>query len=202
MSQLGGDVARERVAAGAMLMLPGMPFVYYGEEIGMLGTKPDETIRNPMQWSAAANGGFTTGSPWEALQPDWRTKNVALQDDDSTSLLNHYRRLIHLRNSHQALRSGSLTMLATGDTTGTIAAWLRESEREAFLVVVNFGDRQTRVWLPGLRRIVRTYLDRTEQTFMDPPRACGRIVMMSDGSFDMVSVIAARSVCVFRLPLY
>ncbi|HET7614554.1 MAG TPA: alpha-amylase family glycosyl hydrolase [Gemmatimonadaceae bacterium] len=202
MSQLGGDVARERVAAGAMLMLPGMPFVYYGEEIGMLGTKPDETIRNPMQWSPAPNGGFTTGSPWEALQPDWRTKNVAVQDDDSTSLLNHYRRLIHLRNSHQALRTGSLTMLATGDTTGTIAAWLRESGREAFLIVVNFGDRKTQVWLPSLRRIVRTPSDRTEQTFMDPPRACGRIVMMSDGSFDMVSTIAARSVCVFRLPLY
>ena len=49
MTVLGGDAARAMVAASAMLMLPGLPFVYYGEEIGMIGTKPDETIRTPMQ---------------------------------------------------------------------------------------------------------------------------------------------------------
>ena len=51
-----GDMAKARVAASAMLMLPGMPFVYYGEEIGLVGPKPDEQIRTPMQWSAAPNG--------------------------------------------------------------------------------------------------------------------------------------------------
>jgi alpha-amylase len=199
MSQLGGDVARERVAAGAMLMLPGMPFVYYGEEIGMLGVKPDETIRNPMQWSSAPNGGFTSGRPWEPLQPDWRAKNVAAQNADGSSLLNHYRRLIQLRNSHPALRSGDLTMVPTGDTTGTIAAWLRRSKGEAFLIVVNFGDRRTRVPLPGLRGILPTNAVAPERAYMDPPGACDGIPMMGDDSSE-VSSIAGRSVCVFRLP--
>jgi glycosidase len=201
MSQLGGDVARERVAAGAMLMLPGMPFVYYGEEIGMLGTKPDETIRNPMQWSAAPNGGFTTGSPWEALQPDWRTKNVALQDDDSTSLLNHYRQLIRLRNSQEALRSGSLTMLTTGDTTGAIAAWLRQSDREAFLIVVNFGERQAQVSLPSLQGILHTDSSWPQRIYSDRPGACEALITMDDKSFAMTSSLAAQSVCVFRVAL-
>ena len=199
MSQLGGDVARERVAAGAMLMLPGMPFVYYGEEIGMLGVKPDETIRNPMQWSSAPNGGFTSGRPWEPLQPDWRAKNVAAQNADGSSLLNHYRRLIQLRNSHPALRSGDLTMVPTGDTTGTIAAWLRRSKGEAFLIVVNFGDRRTRVPLPGLRGILPTNAVAPERAYMDPQGACDGIPMMDDDSSE-VSSIAGRSVCVFRLP--
>ena len=134
-----GDPAKARVAASAMLMLPGMPFVYYGEEIGMVGAKPDELIRTPMQWSAAPNGGFTTGTPWEPLQPDWKTNNVAAQDSSRQSLLNHYRKLIHLRNASPALSRGPLTLVQTDDTTGTIAAWLRSSRDEAFLIVVNFG---------------------------------------------------------------
>ena len=139
-----GDAAKARVAASAMLMLPGMPFVYYGEEIGMVGAKPDEMIRTPMQWSAAPSGGFTTGTPWEPLQPDWKTKNVAAQDTSRESLLNHYRGLIQLRNAHPALGGGSLTLLRTDDTTGTIAAWLRSSGDESFLIVVNFSRRHGR----------------------------------------------------------
>jgi glycosidase len=201
MTQLGGDAAAARVAAGAMLMLPGMPFIYYGEEIGMLGTKPDETIRNPMQWSAAPNGGFTSGTPWEPLQPDWSTRNVGAQDADSTSLLNHYRRLIHLRNSHSALNSGSLTMLTTGDTTGTVAAWLRRSKHELALIVVNFGDSNALLWLPSLRRVPRTDSSRAELIFSDPTRACRGLRTMGDASYDMMGSVAPRSVCVFRLPL-
>lgn len=198
MSQLGGNVARERVAAGAMLMLPGMPFVYYGEEIGMLGTKPDETIRNPMQWSAAPNGGFTMGSPWEALQPDWRTNNVAAQESDSASLLNHYRRLIHLRNSHPALRTGDLKMLTPGDTSGTIAAWLRRSKGEAFLIIVNFGEQHPQLYLESLRRMFPASLS-AEPAYMDPPNACRGIVLSGGRNLDMVASMAARSVCVLRL---
>jgi glycosidase len=169
-----GDAAKARLAASAMLMLPGMPFVYYGEEIGMVGAKPDEMIRTPMQWSSALGGGFTTGKPWEPLQPDWKTKNVAAQDTSGQSLLNHYRKLIQLRNAHPALGSGALTLLQTNDTTGTIAAWLRSSGDEAFLIVVNFGPRHGRFItepvpsgsLPG------GGLSRIESAYADPDHAC------------------------------
>jgi alpha-amylase len=178
-----GDAAKARVAASAMLMLPGMPFVYYGEEIGMVGPKPDELIRTPMQWSAAPNGGFTTGTPWEPLQADWKTKNVAAQDSSRRSLLNHYRKLIQLRNAHPDLSQGSLTLVPTNDTTGTIAAWVRTSRDlpflrdEVFLIVVNFGQRHGELLMERLpwNSLPASGGDyRFESAYADPDNACAQ----------------------------
>ena len=95
LSQLAGKPEKGRVAATMLLTAPGVPFIYYGEELGMLGQKPDEQIRAPMQWSGDKNGGFTTGTPWEPLQPDFAIgKNVAAETADAQSLLSHYRALI------------------------------------------------------------------------------------------------------------
>jgi alpha-amylase len=164
MTQLGGNVSQARVAATAMLMLPGMPFVYYGEEIGVRGDKPDEQIRTPMQWSAAPGAGFTHGKPWEDPQPDWRTVNVAAQDSDSSSLLSLYRQLIHLRLSHPALSSGDLTVLPANDTS--VAAFMRRSETETAVIVVNFGSgRAGRVEVLLDRSLCATYTCRLEPLF-------------------------------------
>ncbi|HEU4558111.1 MAG TPA: alpha-amylase family glycosyl hydrolase, partial [Longimicrobium sp.] len=97
MTVLEGDVDRAKAAATLLLTLPGLPFLYYGEEIGIAGDKPDENLRTPMHWTGAAGAGFTTGTPWRAPQSDWATRNVAAQDADPNSLLNLHRRLIHLR---------------------------------------------------------------------------------------------------------
>ena len=79
-SQLREDPASLRLAAGLLLSGGGTPFVYYGEEIGLTGSKPDEDIRTPMPWTGAGPaGGFTTGTPWEPLEPGWETRNVAAQ---------------------------------------------------------------------------------------------------------------------------
>src|SRR5207247_8952549 len=108
LTALGGDVGRAELAAPLLLTLPGLPFVYYGEEIGMTGDKPDERLRTPMQWSPRPGVGFTNGTPWEAAQPDSMTVNVALEHSDPASLLNLYRRLIHLRKENGALGTGPL----------------------------------------------------------------------------------------------
>lgn len=136
---LGGDMARARAAAYLLLTMPGLPFVYYGEEIGMIGDKPDERLRTPMQWSAAPGAGFTRGTPWEALQPDSMTTTVAAQENDPRSLLNLYRRLIHLRARHTALADGTLIPLAA--SSDAVAAYLRRDGDQAVLVLVNLGDQ-------------------------------------------------------------
>jgi alpha-amylase len=137
MTALGGDVARAKLAATLLLTLPGLPFVYYGEEIGMTGDKPDPRLRTPMQWAPRSGVGFTSGTPWESPQPDSLTTNVATQDRDSSSLLNLYRRLIHLRRRNAALATGRLVPLTA--TSPAVAAYLRRAGGHAVLVVANLG---------------------------------------------------------------
>ena len=137
ITALGGDLARARLAAELLLTLPGVPFVYYGEEIGMSGDKPDPRLRTPMQWTRGRAAGFTSGEAWEPLQPDSLTANVAVQHADPASLLNRYRRLIHLRASNTALGAGEL--IPATASTGAVTAYLRRDGTKVLLVVANLG---------------------------------------------------------------
>ncbi len=138
VTALGGDVSRARLSAQLLLTLPGLPFVYYGEEIGMSGDKPDPRLRTPMQWTRGHAAGFTTGAAWEPLQPDSLTANVAVQTADRTSLLNLYRRLIHLRASNTALGSG--TLVPANASSDAVTAYLRHDGTNVVLVVANLGQ--------------------------------------------------------------
>jgi alpha-amylase len=198
MTVLGGDVARARVAASAMLMLPGLPFVYYGEELGMIGAKPDETIRTPMQWSAESNGGFTSGTPWENLQADWMTKNVRAQDKDPASLLNHYRRLIHFRNAHSALSNGVLVFALANDAASS--AFVRSNAEETILITLNFGDHAVNKLAVSLSPAVEgSGANRLEPVYADPQDGCIGGAIPTDGKSVTLSSIAAHGFCAFRL---
>lgn len=138
MNQLGRDVEKAKAAASILLTAPGIPFIYYGEEIGMSGTKPDELIRTPMQWSAQEGAGFTDDVPWEAINADYPEVNVEAQTGDPHSLLEHYRALIGLRNAHPALRTGK-TYVAQSSSS-RLVAYMRQSEEETLLIVINIDD--------------------------------------------------------------
>jgi alpha-amylase len=132
------DEGKNRVAANLLLTLPGIPYIYYGEEIGMTGTKPDENIRRPFQWDTSPGGGFTTGTPWEPLQDDYQERTVAGQSNDPNSLLSHYRNLIHLRNDHDALQFGETLPLVSNYRT--TYAYFRYTDDEVLLLVHNFDS--------------------------------------------------------------
>ncbi len=127
---------RAKLAAALMLTSPGIPFIYYGEEIGMTGTKPDEDIRRPMQWSnTSVKLDFSTHTPWEAPSKDYKTYSVSSEDKDPKSLLSAYRSLIKLRSENAALRMGETIVLKAG--TSRLFAMLRYNKDAAFLVLAN-----------------------------------------------------------------
>ena len=98
-TQLGSSPGKMRNAAAVLLTLPGAPFLYYGEEIGMQNgtTGNDEAKRTPMSWDGTAGGGFTAGTPWFPFAPGQDAANVAAQTKDPASLLSRYRALIRAR---------------------------------------------------------------------------------------------------------
>jgi glycosidase len=140
MTEFAGDIARAKLAATLLFTLPGIPFVYYGEEIGMTGAKPagDPRLRTPMQWTRSPAAGLTSALPWEPLQPDSFTANVAAQTDDASSLLNLYRALIRVRTARPELAAGPFVPLTSSE--GSALAFVRPLGGRALVVIANLGD--------------------------------------------------------------
>jgi glycosidase len=137
-SQLKGDDAELKLAADLLLLGPGVPFVHYGEEIGMTGAKPDERIRTPMRWNdSTPAAGFSTGTPWEPLSDDPPSVNVAAEAASATSLWSRYRDLIRLRTEHPALATGVWTPITTD--APTVVAALRVAPSEVVVTLTNAG---------------------------------------------------------------
>jgi glycosidase len=131
---LGNDPGKLRNAAAILLTLPGAPFLYYGEEVGLQNgpTSADESKRTPMPWNSS--GGFTTGPPWFGYAPGLAANNVASQTNDPRSLLSYYRNWIAARKRSAGLMKGDITPLETGTQ---ILAFIRDSRDERVLVVHN-----------------------------------------------------------------
>jgi len=141
MSQLDGNPQHMRTAAAMLLTLPGEPYVYYGEELGTLGKKPDPALREPMRWNRSARAkGETT---WEAVDSDnGAAVSVAAEQADPQSLLHYYTRLIHWRSELPALRDGGFR--AYPEASDHLAAWERTDGHDTVLVVHNLsGQPQT-----------------------------------------------------------
>ncbi len=135
---------KAKVAAAWVLTAPGVPFVYYGDEVGASGGY----ARKPMQWTNGANGGFTTGTPWEPVAPDYATYNVQSEQGDPDSFLSLYRKLIAVRTAEVALRRGGYQSL-TSSVPG-VYAFARAYGSEIVVVVLNMAaTAQNNVALSG-----------------------------------------------------
>lgn len=148
MSQLAGNAAHMRTAAAMLLTLPGHPFIYYGEELGMRGEKPDEHLREPMRWYRAGSGkGETTWEGWSA--GDGGSVSVEAEQNDPASLLNWYRMLIQWRRDIPALRDGVLHNWRQAGAQ--VAAWELDDARGDVLVLHNLAGKPQSVRLPAQR---------------------------------------------------
>jgi glycosidase len=147
--QVHGNQAEYRLAAATYLLLPGTPFVYYGEEVGLAGSttlQGDAALRTPMSWTNdTSNAGFTTGVPYRGLSGNVATNNVAAQLSDPNSLHAFYKAIIGLRNSRPSIAQGAYV---APFSNGSVMGFQRTSGNERTLVVYNYGLAAT-VATPG-----------------------------------------------------
>lgn len=147
MSEVNNDLNKAKMGAALLLTLPGSPYIYYGEEIGMKGKKPDEQIREPFLWDAGANDDCRT--TWR--EPQYSTEQTvqpaARQAADPNSLLNHYKAYIRLRNNSKALSHGQVEPVNMENRA--VSAFLRTHEGESVLVLHNLSGSAATVTLPA-----------------------------------------------------
>jgi hypothetical protein len=126
-----------KLAASLYLTLPGIPFVYYGEEIGMTGSGDHLNIRRPMQWTDSSHAGFSTTTPWQSVGTNYVGNNVKVMDENPNSILRHYKKLIRIRNEQEALRRGQ-TLLVDHDSD-KVFSFARIGNDDAIVVVTQTG---------------------------------------------------------------
>ncbi|MBN2618655.1 MAG: hypothetical protein JXR64_10150 [Spirochaetales bacterium] len=111
-SVLGNNLAKEKLAATLLFTLPGTPFVYYGEELGMLGKKPDDNIREPMDWYKEAKGdGMTTmskGGFYNSMLYTKANDGISLEEQKGVedSIFELYKKIIKIRKDYPGFISG------------------------------------------------------------------------------------------------
>jgi len=179
LSQLGGITGRNRLAAAILLTLPGVPFLFYGEEVGMQSSWDHGDIRRPMQWTAGPNAGFTTGSPWTALGSNYATNNVATMQGDPGSLWRYYRTFVQARTGSVALRRGAYHRFDC--TASQVYAFLRHDLDQAVVAVHNLSSGTVAGWTLGASR---SQLAPGEYAASDllSGAALGRLTVAADGA--------------------
>lgn len=137
-SAVGNDKNKMKLAANLLLTLPGNPYIYYGEELGMLGKKPDENIREAFLWDTRANDKDRTNWKKPNFNTDSRVTPLRLQQQDPESVYNHYKKLISLRKDHPALWQVSPPNLQAAQTAQEgFVTFIRPHETGSLLVVQN-----------------------------------------------------------------
>jgi alpha-glucosidase len=161
------DIAK--VMGALYLTLRGTPIMYYGEELGMENNDPKrkedvkdpegrtgwpkeigrDGERTPMQWSDAANGGFSTHEPWLPVPSSYKTHNVASESKDQNSVLEFYRKVLALRHTNEVLLEGNYTALNEDDAN--VLSYLRTYKGKSVLVALNMSTsaQKTTFKLPG-----------------------------------------------------
>lgn len=141
-TELGGYVQKAKLAGAVLLTAGGFPYIYYGEELGYIGTKDngDEYVRQPMLWGDAYTTAYTT-----KVNPSLATTvgSVLTQKADTNSVYKVYRDFARVRNTYPALATGRMERHGTYNESNAsapgICAWYRVQGDSRVLVLHNFG---------------------------------------------------------------
>jgi oligo-1,6-glucosidase len=106
--------------------------------------------RTPMQWDASENSGFSIEKPWLPVNKNYKIVNVAVQEKDPNSVLNHFREMVALRKENLVLVYGKYTLIQKEHQT--IYAYTRVLEDEKMLVLLNFSEENSSISILGLSK--------------------------------------------------
>ncbi|SFZ92757.1 oligo-1,6-glucosidase [Flaviramulus basaltis] len=121
------------------------------EFIKQLNYYSRENARTPMQWNDSLNAGFTTGTPWKRVNENYKEINVAAQNKDPKSVLNHFRKMVKFRNNNKVLVYGDYQLLQAEHPE--IYAYIRTLDNEKLMVLLNFTDHDSSIILPEISKI-------------------------------------------------
>ncbi len=147
MSAVNNNMDKAKMAASLLLTLPGSPYLYYGEEIGMQGKKPDQYIREPFIWDVKTNDKSRTTWIAPRYSADSSVVPAAQQIKEKNSILNHYKTFIQLRNNNRALTYGELEPISLSNNE--ICAFVRSTNDESVLVLHNLSQADITINLPA-----------------------------------------------------
>jgi maltose alpha-D-glucosyltransferase/alpha-amylase len=161
----GRDIAEVRTILAMLLTMPGVPCIYYGDEIGLrfLPNSPNKEgglldniqrcgSRTPMQWSDKKNAGFSTSREdqlYLPIDPSESRPDVATQEKDPASLLNFTRALLKLRREHPALGNAADFQPLYAKENQYPFVYLRTAKTERIIVAVNPAARDCTAQLGG-----------------------------------------------------
>lgn len=142
------------------------------EFMEVLNYSSRENARTPMQWNDSENAGFTTGTPWKRVNPNYKEINVEQQNSDPNSVLNHFRKMTKLRNENLVLVYGDYDLLLPDHEQ--IYAYTRILGEDKMLVLLNFSDKHAEATLPEAQGLNQIFINNYESS---PIKAESKIVL-------------------------
>jgi alpha-glucosidase len=136
------------VAIKNMYRLKREAGVPHEEIMEIIWASARDNSRTPMQWSTEANAGFTTGTPWMKVNPNYVTINVGKQENDAESVLSFYKKMIRLRKDYDVFTYGVYDLLAADHPQ--VYAYTRMSETVKVVVISNLTMEEAEFGVEGL----------------------------------------------------
>ena len=124
-----------------------------------------ENARTPMQWDDSKNAGFTTGIPWKRVNPNYTEINIAAQNPDPNSVLNHFRKMTKLRKEHLVLVYGKYQLLQKEHPE--IYAYTRTLGEDKMLILLNFSKEESSIHLAEIGAVQETMINNYDSIEME-----------------------------------
>ncbi len=155
---LDSDQRKILLMHSMLLTMVGSPFLYYGDEIGMgdnVSLFDRNGVRTPMQWDGSRNAGFSDADPEKLYAPvikdevyGYQWVNVAAQEADPNSLLNHLRHMIRVRKEQPLFGRGDFAWKAFNFDSKVVVAYQRSWQGQRVVVLNNLSGEEVRGWIP------------------------------------------------------